>query len=446
MSEDTYSPQVAVLGSLLLSPELTGEVMAQVRPEEFLSGTYRQIYCAIRALFADGRPIDPVTVRDKLGSGDGDWNQVLLGILEATPTAANIWEYVPLLKGQARRAAIRRLAGQLAEAQDEEDMGKLIDQLNGLRAERQGAPRSDMEAMLREFYARHTTAHEYLSWGFERLDAHLYAELGDMVVIGGDPSSGKTALSVGFAWHLAKKYRVGFYSLETNRHKLADRLMANLASVELGDIKHGELSEEAWQRITQRSPDIRGRSLELIEASGMTMADIRADVLAHRYQVVFVDYLQIVQPENRRENRTSQVGQISRDMQALAHGCGVTLVALSQFSRRDDDTPPTMSDLRESGQIEQDADIIMLLYLEEPERAENSRRVLKIGKNKEGERGKVFLVFDGAHQRFRPSMLDAPAPAKPRQRRRKAAGEPVYDLFSGPPEDDPFPPKETEKT
>ena len=105
-----------------------------------------------------------------------------------------------------------------------------------------------------------------------------------------------------------------------------------------------------------------------------------------------------------------------------------------------------MSDLRESGQIEQDADIIMLLYLEEPSRPKQSRRVLKIGKNKEGERGKVFLVFDGAYQRFRPSALDAPIPEKAKQRRPRRSQVSLFDRDAGPPDPDPFPPRKEDSS
>ena len=438
--QDTYSPQVAVLGSMLISPELIGEVLAQVRPDDFIDGRCRRIYEAIRSLFMDGRTIDPVTVRDKLGGGpEAPWSQLLMDIMDRTPTAANIWSYVPILLEQARLTRISEAGRALQDAQDLDAASAVISKLNGLLSGRQGAQHMDMPTMLQQFYERHKSPHEYLSWGMRQLDEQLFAELGDMVVIGGDPSSGKTALSVSFAWALSEHYRVGFYSLETNRHKLADRLVANLAGIELSEIKRGTISEEQWALLAAKSKEIVKRPIDIIEASGMTMADIRSDALAHRYQVVFIDYLQIVVPESRRVPRTEQVGQISRDIQAMAHSSGITVVALSQFSRRDDDTEPTMRDLRESGQIEQDADIIMLLYLEEPSRPKQSRRVLKIGKNKEGERGKVFLVFDGAYQRFRPSALDAPVPEKPKWRRPRRSQTSLFDLDDGPPDPDPFP-------
>ena len=148
----------------------------------------------------------------------------------------------------------------------------------------------------------------------------------------------------------------------------------------------------------------------------MTVQDIQADAMAHRYEAVYVDYLQIVEPETRRANRTEQVSAISRGLQQLAHGSGRLVVALAQLTRAEytskhEQVEPTMSDLRESGQIEQDADAILLLYLERPNQPDTSRRALKVGKNKEGVRMKTYLVFDGQYQRFRESALDEPAPA-----------------------------------
>ena len=182
---------------------------------------------------------------------------------------------------------------------------------------------------------------------------------------------------------------------------------------------------------------------ELVEASGMSAQDIQADSLAHRYEIVYIDYLQLIEPETRRVNRTEQVSAISRDLQKLAHGTGRLVVALSQLSRaehtgKNEQVEPTMSDLRESGQIEQDADAIMLLYLEEPNRPESSRRVLKIAKNKEGTRGRIFLVFDGQFQRFRESAIEEPAPGA----RRKAYKRPkdqmdFFDLDGPTPFDQP---------
>lgn len=404
-AKDRLSSQEAVLGSLLLEPRLIGPVLSQVSDRDFLDDTYRQVFQAIRAQFLSGGPVDPVTVRDRLGGGE-TWSKLLLEIMEDTPTAANIQAYVPRMQEQARVMQGRSIARELLEARDLEELRRGTDRLQALAVDRRDVRRMNMEQMLESFWQRHTQPRRYLTWGLPKLDAQLFAEPGDMVVLGGYPSAGKTALAVAFACHQSQDMRVGFYSLETSRFKLADRLIASMAGIGMAAIKRGALTEEDWALAAGAAPKLLQRSLELIDASGMTAADIRADALANRYQIIYVDYLQIVEPENRKTSRTEQVSAISRGFQQTAHGNGMLVVALSQLARaeksRDEGRTfePTMSDLRESGQIEQDADAVLLLYLENPARPNGSRRVLKLAKNKDGERGRIFLDFDGACQRF----------------------------------------------
>ena len=379
-----------------------------------------------------------MTVLHELGAvEDGEWRRYILELMDLTPTAQNVMEYVKIMKEQARVAKLNELGVLLMGCKDMDDGKAYISQLNDLLSERPGLQRMNMEQLLVNFYERQSEEHVYLSWGMDTLDAELYAEQGDMVVIGGYPSAGKTALAVSFAWHMAREHRVGFYSLETTQYKLADRLIANLAGIDLSVIKRGQISEEEWTRLADLSPHIRPRKLDLIPAGGMTVEDIQADALANRYDIIFVDYLQLIVAQGH--NRTEQVTKISVGLHQLAQRNGITVVALSQLSRPEkkgeDEVAPTMASLRESGQIEQDADIILLLYLESPRKPKESRRVLKTAKNKEGERGRVYLVFDGAHQRFHMSAVDGPALQEhTRVKPPKWWGK----RFDGPPADDPW--------
>lgn len=446
-AQDRLSNQEAVLGALLISPELVGPVLSRVSDQDFLDEGYRRIYQAIRAQFVSGQPVDPVTIRDRLGGGD-DWSRTLIQIMEDTPTAANIWTYVPRMQEQAKVYRGREIAQKLTTVPDMEALAQGISKLQALTVERQGVRRMNMEQMLQSFWQRHTTPHRYMTWGLSKLDEQLFVDLGDMVVLGGYPSAGKTALAVTFAYHQSEAKRVGFYSLETSRYKLADRLISNLAGIGMASIKRGALTEAEWTRAAGSAARIAEHKLELIDASGMTAADIRADALANRYQIVYVDYLQIVEPETRRANRTEQVASISRAFQQMAHTNGILTVALSQLSRsektRDESKviEPAMSDLRESGQIEQDADAILLLYLDEPSKPNESRRVLKLAKNKDGERGRMYLTFDGAYQRFGQSVVDQPAPQaapmkRPRQYRQISFADRFWEgIYDDP--DDPF--------
>lgn len=453
---DRLSNQEAVLGALLIEDKLIGPVLSKVSERDFLDDAYRQIFLAIRAQFISGKPVDPVTVRDKLGGGE-EWGKLLLQIMDDTPTAANVWEYVSRMQEQARVVQGRGISLEMAEARDMEELRRGLDKLQALTVERQDVRRMNMEQMLQSFWQRHTTPHQYMTWGLSKLDDQLFADLGDMVVLGGYPSAGKTALAVSFAYHQSEAKRVGFYSLETSRYKLADRLISNMAGIEMAAIKRGALTEGEWAQAADAAPKIIKHQLELIDASGMTAADIRADALANRYQIVYVDYLQIVEPETRKANRTEQVSAISRTFQQMAHGSGILTVALSQLTRsektRDESKyiEPTMSDLRESGQIEQDADAILLLYLEDPSKPNESRRVLKLAKNKDGERGRMYLTFDGAYQRFRQSVVDQAAPPvapmkRPRQYKQMSFADRFWEGIYDDDPNDPFRPTEQNQT
>lgn len=424
--EDHLMAQEAVVGSMLLDSQVIGEVLEYLREEDFLSARCRLLFRTIKDLFANGEKVDPVTVLGRLGAaGDSEMRSYVLQLMEVTPTSSNVMAYSKLVREQARRVRRKELGRLIHEEDDDEKAARYIAQLNELSVERRGVRRLSMEEALMNFADRHSAPHQYLTWGMSKLDQGMYIDPGDLVVLGGYPSAGKTALAVSFAYHHAEKMRVGFYSLETNQYKLADRLISNIARVELSRIKLGTMGEEDWESVAEESDRMRAHNLDLIDAAGMSVQDIRADALAHRYQAVYVDYLQLVEPESRREIRQEQVAGISRGLQRLAHGSGILVVALSQLSRQkregaDKVLEPTMADLRESGQVEQDADAVLLLYLERPQEPDTSRRILKIGKNKEGTRGRVFMVFDGKYQRFRQSELDEPAD---RPKTRRAAPE-----------------------
>ncbi len=413
MSSPYISSQTAVLGSMLISPEVIGGVVAEVRPADFGNGQFRIIFQAMLDLHLAGDPVDPVTVINRLG-GSQDFMRILVELMDATPTAANVFHYVKLIKQQAALAALQSIGLELANCSGLDDAASLIDRANAAFSTRPGTERLSANDLLKDFWARHGEGRrpEYYSWGLAKLNAGIAAERGDMIVIGGYPSAGKTAFALGVAWHMATKHRVGFYSLETRPQKLGDRSVSHLGSIDFGAIKKSSLSPEEWARIGDRANEISQRTIDMISAGGMSVQDIRADALAHRYEIVFVDYLQLIHVE-KAGNRTEAVSSISIGLHQMAQGNNITVVALSQLRRPDtsksgEESAPTMSSLRESGQIEQDADAIMLLYKEDP-KAQACDRILKIVKNKEGETGKFPLAFDGATQTF--SQRESPGAA-----------------------------------
>lgn len=396
--------QSGVLGSVLINPDLAPRLLAETSEQDY-SGEYRNIYRAITALLAEGAPVDAVTIRAKLGPA---YTKQLTDMIRYTPTSANFEAYIDATKEQSRLTALQALAGELAGAVTLDDAREILSRAQALTVESEAKRVYSMTQMLTDFYANHQNSKkEYINWGIAALDEKIYADKGDVVVIGGYPSDGKSALMLQFAYHMATKYRVGIFSFETSQQKITDRLVAHVMQLPFGRIKHSDLRLEEWHRISAGADSFTGRAIETIEASGMTVNDILGITLARRYDVIFIDYIQLIQVARARrsDTRNNELAEISKALHTMAQRHGVLVVELSQLTRppgkpKDGVVPaPTMSSLRESGQLEQDADVIMLLYRTEPA-AQNSPRMLHVAKNKEGELGYIELEFNGSTQTF----------------------------------------------
>ena len=402
------SAQVGVLGSLLIQPELLGRAVALLRPQDFTNPTYRAVYSAMCQLFQEGHNADTLLVRDKLGAA---YDGLLMQLMELTPSAAAFEEYARLTREQARVARIHQACAQITASEDLAEIQGLMDRASQHMAARPGAQAAGLEECLMGFFERLEQQPRYLSWGLPGLDDKLYAEPGDFILLGGQPSTGKTALAVQMALHMARDRRVGFFSLETGQAKFTDRLMACAAQVPLGHIKHRALSQEEYRALAQGASAVSERQLYFLPAGGMTATDIRSAALERRLEVVFIDYVQLIATTGK-EGRTEEVSRISRALHTFAQTTGTTVVGLSQLARperREGHTrAPRMSSLRESGQLEADADAVLLLYLEDEDDPAGPR-LLKVAKNKEGERGVLRLHFDGERQTFRrPSGKEDP--------------------------------------
>lgn len=433
--------QWSVLGSMLLEDKLVGEVLARVEASDFTTPKCRTVFQAIKRAFTAGEPVDPVVVLHKLGgSEDGEWARYLLELMEITPTAANIWEYVRDMREDAKIYYLQELGGLLHVNRSLDSAREYAGKINALLADRPGVRIVGMEQAMQEFIGRQNEKHEYLTWPFEKLNDRLFVEGGDFVVLGGQASAGKTAAALMMAWWWANRgKKVGFFSLETGDRKLHDRLMAHTMKLDFGEIKRGELKEDDFEALAIASSRLIKAGLEYVNASGMTVADIQAIALSRGYDIILVDYLQIIKGASDR--RYEAVTDVSIELHRLAQSNGITVLALSQLSRPPGkgNKPPNMSSLRESGQIEQDADVVMLIYKEED--LPNARRILKIAKNKEGEIGAIYLSFDGVHQTFRESEMGAPA-----ARTRREPDYKQIELRELPPDgDDPFSGREEEK-
>ncbi len=411
LSEQLTRAAAGVLGSMLIDEAAVGPMLLALEETDFQLPEHRSLFRAIRDLHGQGRPADTILVNERLG---GDYGPLILALMEATPTAANAGEYARELKRTSLLWQLRQLGDQLAQAEEAEACRQLVDRANLLLCQRAGVRRLDMRQGLKEFFLRHDPkrAREVLPWGIPRLDEHLHVGPGDMVVIGGYASAGKTALALQLAFHMAKTRRVGFFSYETSADKLHDRTVACQALASYGRIMSDRLEKGELAQIYDMRDHLTAPSLELLETGGMAVSAIGSYAMARHYDVIVVDYLQKIPAAGRTASDFERVSQVSSGLQQLGRRTGKIVIALSQLSRPEGDgKAPTMSSLRQSGQIEQDADVVLLLYKEYPKET-FSRRCLDIAKNKDGLSGLGLLLhFDGDHQRFHQDGAQA-APEK----------------------------------
>ena len=396
MKQQIYNAETAVIGSILIDAECIGDVMLRVTAEHFIHAEYRRLFEAIVTLWRDRKPVDAVTVLDKVGQ---EYQGFIKTLMELTPTAANVLYYTELLKEQSQLYRIQELGEKIVSAASLEEARAAGEQIFTLLSDRQDLQITSWAQGLRDFWERQTKpAPAFMPWGLDPLDRRLQAEGGDYVLIGGFPSSGKTAFALQIAKAIAARgYRVGFFSLETKDRKLIDRAVSQESGIALQKIKRHGLDSEDWNRLTTRVAKSAKDPLYIISANGMSVADIQAVTMAQRYDVIFIDYVQLIRGQGY--NRTEVVTNISIELHNLCQRTGVMAVGLCQLSRPEKGANPKrnarMSDLRESGQLEQDADIIMMLNAGDAE-----QRLLQVVKNKDGGGGEIDLVFDGEHVRF----------------------------------------------
>jgi replicative DNA helicase len=392
--------ELAVIGGLLLGPELIGETLAELNAECFSGKQTRMIYRAVEDLHTSGAPVDALTVLDRTGP---EAEALLREAMQAAPASGAMPYYREMLRKTSQLSGIQAEAMAIVSADTLEDALPHVTALNALTVVGKNVRVVSADCAAQAFYDRQQAQAkpEYIRFGLSGLDEKLYPQLGDFVVIGGYASAGKTMLSLQFAAEIARSYRVGYYSLETSTEKLTDRLMSHLSRVPFRNIKERDFSDGDWVAIGTAASTLSGLYLDLIDAGGMSVRDIQGMALAQRHQVVIVDYLQLISDPGR--GRYEQVTGISQGLHTMARMNHILVVALAHLRRADKDkgkpVPPSMADFKESGQIEQDADVALLLY---PEDINNyrSNRILKIAKNKEGERTQLLLSFDGAVQTF----------------------------------------------
>ena len=418
-----------VLGGMLLSKEATIQVVEIPSSSDFYRPAHQTIYDTIVDLFARGEPVDAISVHAEL-TKRGEIARVggapyLHTLTDTVPTAANAGYYARIV---ADRAVLRRLVeagtriAQLGYSGDG-DVDDLVDQAQAeifkvaeRRTSEDYLPLSDiMPGALDELeaIASHDDTLTGVPTGFTDFDALSNGlHPGQMIIIAARPAVGKSTLALDFARSAAIKHQLTtvFFSLEMGRNEIVMRLLSAEARVPLHTMRSGMMTDEDWARLARRMGEVAGAPLFIDDSPNLTMMEIRAKCRRlkqqHDLKLVIVDYLQLLSSHGRVESRQQEVSEMSRSLKLLAKELEVPVVALSQLNRGPEqrtDKKPQISDLRESGSIEQDADMVILLYREDVHEKESPRAGeadLIVAKHRNGPTATVTVAFQGHYSRF----------------------------------------------
>lgn len=425
----------SVLGGLLLHNAAWDRIADLIGTEDFYRHDHRLIFGAISRLIDTSKPADAVTVYENLrnaGKADDAGGLAYLNALaQNTPSAANIRRYAEIVR---ERAVLRRLvtAGDEIAASALNPAGRdtkqILDEAESrvFRIAEEGARGRqgffEFQPLLTKVVERINELHERANpsdvtgvpTGFADLDSKTAGlQPGDLIIVAGRPSMGKTALALNFGEHVAvdQGMPVAVFSMEMGASQLALRLLSSVGRLDQQRLRTGRLLDEDWPRLTNTIQKMQDAQLYIDETPALTSIDLRARArrLARtcgKLGLIIVDYLQLMSASGPGENRATEISEISRGLKALAKELHVPVVALSQLNRTVEqrtDKRPVMSDLRESGAIEQDADVILFIYRDEvynPDTNDKNIAEIIIGKQRNGPIGRVNLRFDGQYTKF----------------------------------------------
>ncbi len=425
----------SVLGGLLLDATAWDNVADVVRAEDFYRPDHALIFEAIGQLAAAGKPCDVVTVSEQLERharlADAGGLAYLGTLARDTPGAANVRAYGEIVR---ERSLLRKLASTGSNitssvfSNSGESARDLVDRAEsqifeiaemGVRGRLEGAVsiQTLMPALIDQIDEWHANPGGLrgLPTGFDSFDSKTGGlRPGDLVVVAGRPSMGKTTLAVNMAEYAALKADVKasvvIFSMEMPSEQLMTRMLASVGRVSLGHIRSGQISDEDWPRISGAAGQLSEARIFIDETPALTPTELRARARRvkreHGLGLVIVDYLQLMQVPGTKENRATEIAEISRGLKALAKELAVPVIALSQLNRGVEqraDKKPVMSDLRESGAIEQDADMILLIYREEVYDKNTTKKgmaEIDLAKHRNGETGTFVLTFQGQYSRF----------------------------------------------
>lgn len=427
--------EISVLGAMMLDKEAVSKALQHLDHTAFYKDSHQLIFRAMMELFNDSQPIDQVSVIDRLKrmkqleKAGGAY--YITGLVESTPSSANVEYYAKIV---LEKSILRKLIVSATDIQSEAYEAKepAFDILDAAEQRIFALSESRLKAGFKNFSDVLTQTFEHIDSihqkkfhttgvptgiiGLDDLTSGF--QNGDLVILAGRPSMGKTALALSIARNSAVEYGVpvGIFSLEMADYQLAMRLLCAEAKVDSHAVRTGKLPQDQWRRLSEKTGRLAKAPIYIDDSPALSMMEIRAKArrlkAEHDVQMIILDYLQLVKG-HRAESRQQEITEISRNLKALAKELSVPVLALSQLSRavenRAGDHRPQLSDLRESGAIEQDADVVMFIYrpvvykrrLNEEVTLEDERKAeIIVAKQRNGPTDTVNIVFIDKYARF----------------------------------------------
>ncbi len=434
MANDTFiknmpasvEAEQSVLGSIIINPQCMDDIQSLVSIDDFYVKDHQEIFAMITKLYAESKNIDHVILASMMQeSGSYDLDQAknyIKTLAQIVPTAANVRDYARIVR---EKSLLRRLIGVCEEINEDafaqsEPASTIIDsaesRIYALSNNKESKDFVHIRDVLLSAYAQIREAADNqgqptgLNSGFSGLDRILLGMgKGDFVLIGARPGMGKTSFALNIATNVARQTgkSVCIFSLEMSNEQLVQRILSSEALIESGTLRQGTLSKEDWEKLAQVSSYLSETEIYIDDTTNITASGMKAKLRrVKNLGLVVVDYLQLMQSDKKNENRVNEVSDISRNLKLLAKEFGVPVVCCAQLSRgaekREGDSHPMLSDLRDSGAIEQDADVIMFIdrdyYQDNPEK-ENTA-IIHIAKNRHGSTGKVTMGWYGRYTKF----------------------------------------------
>ena len=413
----------AVLGSMLIDSRSVAEVIGIVRPDDFYLQQNKEIYETIYSMFNFSETIDPVTVLEKMkvqGLATDKTPEYLMQLMEITPTAANVGQYARIVRDRAMLRNLATAAGEIRETvlagvgTPEEILESAEKKIYALRNGNAGETLQHIGVVMVGVFdrldelSRSGNAFPGLSTGLHDLDKKINGlNKSDLLLIAARPGMGKTSLALNIALSVAKESAktVAFFSLEMSREQLAMRLLSNESFVDNQKLLTGQLSEEDWTKIAIASSALSQTDIRVDDNPSISVAEMNAKCRRlPNLGLVLIDYLQLMTSAgtgqtSNNANRVQVVSDISRALKIMAKELNVPVICLSQLSRANEsrtDKRPMLSDLRESGAIEQDADEVLFIYRDDyyhPDTPEKNVAEVIVAKNRHGETGTVKLQW-----------------------------------------------------